>query len=584
MSLFTFVKSQLSILDVAQEYVRLKPAGTYHKGPCPFHSETDASFTVSPDRGIFYCFGCHTGGDVISFIAKAERLSQIEAVQHIIERFGIEVPQEILNRSPREAKQDKAHKDSYFALCDAMAQYCNEQLKRNPGSMQYLQNRGISDTEIEYFCIGYFPGTARNITKFSQEMSRQNILQKDLLAAGVLMQGNSAIYSPYEERIIFPIDDSLGRTCGFGGRIFRNGDTRAKYYNSKENPNFSKGKLLFGYTLAKKDMQLARTAYLVEGYTDVVAMVKYGYKNTVATLGTACTADHLKALARQVSTLFVLYDGDAAGQKAILRLAELCFEANLDLQILRLPKGEDPATFLENGGKLETLTAQARDIFSFFVASLGANFAQESLAGKLQVSKKIIDLLTRIADPFKRDLLLQQAAASLQVPLDTLRNQIGKTKTGQPTVSKEPEQPPSIGANALEQKALFAILHNASHLEDIVGEEDIVPIFSENARFYIVSLLNVAATTPPAERFNTLFSALNTEQQQAISAGITTEAEPGEAKKLLRQLRRQRYKEQVQHYKRAMIAAQKEQNSESYRALLTEFLALQQSMKAKGDL
>ena len=569
---------------MAQEYVRLKPAGTYHKGPCPFHSETDASFTVSPDRGIFYCFGCHAGGDVISFIAKAERLSQIEAVQHIVERFGIEVPEEILRKSPREARQDKAHKDTYFALCDATAQYCNEQLKRNPGAMQYLTNRGISETEIDYFCIGYFPGTQRSIGKYSQEMARQNILQKDLLASGILMQGNSGIYSPYEERIIFPISDSLGRICGFGGRIFRNGDTRPKYYNSKENPNFSKGKLLFGYTLAKKEMQLARNAYLVEGYTDVVAMVKYGYKNTIATLGTACTADHLKALARQVSTLYVLYDGDAAGQKAILRLAELCFEANLDLQILRLPKGEDPATFLENGSKLETLAAAARDIFSFFVASLGANFAQESLAGKLQVSKKIIDLLSRIADPFKRDLLLQQAATSLQVPLDTLRNQIRKTPVAAPPVPTTIPQPPSIGANALEQKALFAILHNADHLEDIVGTEDIVPIFSENARFYLVSLLNVAATTAPAERFNTLFSALTTEQKQAISAGITTSAQPDEAKKLLRELRRQRYKEKVQHYKRAMVAAQKEQNNEKYSSLVTEFLALQQSMKAKGDL
>ena len=505
-------------------------------------------------------------------------------MQHLVERFGIEVPEEILRKSPREARQDKAHKETYFNLCEAMAQYCHEQLKRNPGAMQYLANRGISQSEIDYFCMGYFPGTARSITKFSQEMARQSILQKDLLAAGVLMQGNSAIYSPFEERIIFPISDSLGRTCGFGGRIFRNGDTRPKYYNSKENPNFSKGKLLFGYTLAKKEMQLARNAYMVEGYTDVVAMVKYGYKNTVATLGTACTADHLKAMARQVSTLYVLYDGDAAGQKAILRLAELCFEANLDLQILRLPKGEDPATFLENGGKIETLAAQARDIFSFFVASLGATFAQESLAGKLQVSKKIIDLLGRIADPFKRDLLLQQAAASLQVPLETLRNQIRKGASQPATVPKEPTQPPSIGANPLEQKALFAILHNADHLEDIVGTEDILPIFSENARFYLVSLLNVAATTPPAERFNTLFSALSVEQQQAVSACVTTQEEPGEAKKLLRQLRRQRYKEQVQHYKRAMVAAQKEQNSEKYSSLLTEFLALQQSMKAKGDL
>ncbi len=227
-------------------------------------------------------------------------------MQHLIERYGLEVPDEISQKTPREAKQEKAQKDTYFHLCEEMARFCHEELRRTPAAMNYITKRGMGDEQIKYFTLGYLPGGVRNINRFTQEMARTNILLKDLLAAAVLLQGSSVTYSPFEDRIIFPITDSLGRTCGFGGRIFKPNDTRPKYYNSKENPNFSKGKLLFGYTLAKKEMQLQRAAYLVEGYTDVVAMVKYGHKNTVATLGTACTEEHLKALARQVSTLHVL--------------------------------------------------------------------------------------------------------------------------------------------------------------------------------------------------------------------------------------------------------------------------------------
>ena len=172
------------------------------------------------------------------------------------------------------------------------------------------------------------------------------------MTAGILSESKNALYSPFEDRIMFPITDNLGRFCGFGGRTFMPQDERPKYYNSKENNFFTKGSLIFGLNVAKRDIQHKEIVFVVEGYMDCIAMAQHGYTNTVATLGTACTLEHLKQLSRYASYVYVLYDGDAAGQSAILRLTELCWNVNMDLKVIRLPRQEDPASFLAKGKAL----------------------------------------------------------------------------------------------------------------------------------------------------------------------------------------------------------------------------------------
>jgi len=203
MSIFSFVKSKLSILEVVLEYVQLRRAGGYWKGSCPFHSETDASFTVSPDKQIFYCFGCHVGGDLISFIAKMENMSQIEAVYHLIDKYTISVPDNIKKEFLSPVKSGK--KDQFFHTCDSVALWCHEQLLASSVAKKYLENRTICISEWKKFSIGYFPSGMRFLNRFLKDMAKQNVLTKDLMDAGVIAQGRNALYSSFEERILFPI-------------------------------------------------------------------------------------------------------------------------------------------------------------------------------------------------------------------------------------------------------------------------------------------------------------------------------------------------------------------------------------------
>jgi DNA primase len=207
------------------------------------------------------------------------------------------------------------------------------------------------------------------------------------------VRGKSAFFSPFEERIIFPICDHLGRYCGFGGRIFKEHDARAKYYNSKESAHFIKGSLLFGLEQAKKEMQKSGTVFLVEGYTDCITMAQYGYTNTLATLGTACTLEHLSALARYVQRVFVIFDGDKAGNDAIIRLTKLCWQVDMELYVICLPSGDDPASFLSKQNSLEPFIQQAQDIFLFFIKTLGEGFTNQPLANKLARIRQLLPSL-----------------------------------------------------------------------------------------------------------------------------------------------------------------------------------------------
>ncbi len=431
MTLFNAIKNELSILDVIGEAVQLRPAGHYWKSSCPFHSETDASFTVSPEKQIFYCFGCHAHGDVIGFVARKENLTQLEAARHLVDRYHLKISDELAGQFSQVLVSSKA-KESYFLVCSAFAEWAHERLFHHRLPHEYLIQRNLSEETIKLFRLGYFPGGNISIKQLIRDLGAKNILVHDLIDAGILQEGKSSLYSPFEERIIFPIADGSGRMCGFGGRIFKSGDDRSKYYNSKENEGFIKGRVLFGLDLAKKSIQEKQSAFLVEGYMDCITMAQHGYTNTVATLGTACTVEHLKIISRLAPRLFVLYDGDQAGQNAIMRLTELCWEVCIEPFAIILPKGEDPASLLSNDVMLDNAISSAKDIFSFFVEhNLGLNFYAKPLGHKLQLMEKVLQLLAKIGDPLKKDLLLQQASSITNIPFSSLKESLRRIEIRQ---------------------------------------------------------------------------------------------------------------------------------------------------------
>ncbi|MCK4265253.1 DNA primase [Candidatus Babeliales bacterium] len=585
MTLFGYLKSKLSILDVVLEYVQLKQAGHYWKGKCPFHLEKDASFTVSPDKQIFYCFGCHEGGDLVAFIAKVEGLSQIESAWHLIDRYRVTIPKELRKELDSNTDSQKEKKGFHF-LCSSVAEWCYNELQNSPRAKKYLDSRSIDSETTDYFKVGFFPGGIASINRFIREMSNKGVLLKDLLYAGVLVQGGKVCYSPFEERIIFPISDLLGRPCGFGGRIYRENDERAKYYNSKESAYFQKGQLLFGFDLAKREMRNKEYAFLVEGYTDSVAMYQHGYPNVVATLGTACTEEHLKLLSRYVNTLYVTYDGDSAGQKAILRLVELCWNVDLDLKIIKFSATDDPASFLYNGGKIDDLIRNSDNIFSFFVELEGESFVRKSLSEKLKLSGRIVEVISRQDDAFKQDLLLQKASSVMQIPYESLKELLADHKgivQAPPNILESVEE--NDNTSDLEKKILFAIINNMGTSDEFSIDEDLEGYFTEKLRFFLAKLRIIISNEDPVRRFNIFFESLDEDQKRWVSlnclrfGGEITSSQLGD---LLVQFRKQKWRETVADIRFKMLQAHKSQNLERLQMLTKQFVDLKDKMKAKG--
>jgi DNA primase len=423
MNIFEFVKSKVSILDVVSEYVTLKPAGRYWKGPSPFKHERVPSFTVSPHKEIYYCFSSAQGGDVINFIAAIERCTPLEAAQYLVDRYKLQVPDTIeWKKAP--LSDDMNKRERYEKSCSFFAYWCHLQLQKSIAAQKYLNQRSINSTSIEQFQLGYCPSGVKVLQDLVTQAQKQALLMQDFYDAHILMDGKQGLYSPYEERIIFPIHNHVGSCCGFGGRVFRETDERAKYYNSHEHVQFNKSGLLFGLHKAKKKIQETGVAFLVEGYLDCIAMVQAGYMNTIATLGTACTIDHLKQIARHAKKLYVVYDGDQAGQKAVIRLAQLCWQANMELLIVTLPEDEDPASFLAKGNNLELQKMRAENLFLFSIKQFGNQFFSKSLQEKLSYIHQLLEIIAPINDPLQKDLLLHTMATTFDMPFETLKNHL----------------------------------------------------------------------------------------------------------------------------------------------------------------
>jgi DNA primase len=584
MSLFNYLKGRLSILDVIGEYTHLKKAGTYWKGHCPFHSEKTASFTVSPHKEIFYCFGCHIGGDVITFISKVENCSAMEAVHHLAERYGIELPHEL----NAEAKiEDKKH---YYDLCKLVATWCHEQLKKSPPALHYLLKRGFTKEIMQQFSIGYFPGGYLRIKELISFAQKNNVLAKDLVEAGILQEGRTVLYSSFEERIIFPIKDHLGRHCGFGGRIFKPQDERPKYYNSRENPFFNKGSLLFGFDSAKKSMQQKECAFLVEGYADCIAMVQHGYTNTIATLGTACTPEHLKLLSRYVQKLYVLYDGDRAGKEAIIRLTSLCWQASLELQVVSLPAKEDPASLLSKGIDLMAYIQKAQDIFVFYVESQAEEFAQKSMAEKLTILRKLLQTIQTVEDPLTQDLLLQRAAKVLEMPFETLKKELIRSQqTQKPSQETQGMREKSFktaalsgsGDQKLEKNLFFAILNDT----ELINNDNVKFLlgYLPTSMQTILKKLEKMKTETPSLDFIAFFDSLDSYEKEFVSKSLLECEGSFEASmfdSLVLQLQRKNWKMIVHSVKQQLDQAKKESDHIKEQQLLHHFLEMKKKLLA----
>ena len=418
----TDIQSAADIVEIVSESVLLKKAGKDYKGLCPFHTEKTPSFTVSPEKQIFHCFGCGTGGNVFSFLMKQEGVSFPEAAKTLARRYGIEIPTQTM---PPEERRRMDERENLFAVNRQAADFFHNSLLNSPTgekAMAYLKKRGMTKETVDAFHIGYDSGWD-NFTNYclQKEISRE-LAEK----AGLIGSKNGRFYDRFWDRIIFPIFDVGMRVIGFGGRVTDNSNPkRPKYYNSPETPLYNKSRSLYGLHRAKQKCRQSGIAYLTEGYVDVLSLYQHGIENAVATLGTAITPEHVRLLKGYVREVILVYDSDEAGIRAAQRSIGTFRKENMDVRILVLPSGYDPDAYLFEFGP-ESFTDAAEGALSAMSFLLDAAIKKHGLSveGKIRILSEMKGSLASVHDSVARSLYIKDFADRIHVDESAVLEQV----------------------------------------------------------------------------------------------------------------------------------------------------------------
>ncbi len=403
--------ARTDIVEVIGSRVPLKRQGKEYAARCPFHDERSASFTVSPTKQFYHCFGCGAHGTAISFLMNYDRLEFLDAVEDLAKRNGMEVP-----RDTRQHHQNDDSRDLYAAM-EASAKFFQRQLAGNDKARAYLDGRGVDEHTRELFGIGYAPESYSALKDALGTDPRRLML----LERGGMFSKNDRghVYDKFRDRVMFPIADRRGRTIAFGGRVLasadKSGDAGPKYLNSPETPLFHKGRELYGLWQARQSSQKLERLIVVEGYMDVVSLFQFGVTEAVATLGTATTPDHAELLFRNAPDVYFCFDGDNAGRKAGWRALESALPRMKDGRqafFLFLPDGEDPDTIVRKEGKeaFDMRLRQATPLSQFFFDELSKEVNLATLDGKARLAERARPLLAQIPDGAFGDLMKQELA------------------------------------------------------------------------------------------------------------------------------------------------------------------------------
>jgi len=419
------------ISDVVSEFVTLKKRGVNQLGLCPFHNEKTPSFTVSPAKGIFKCFGCGKGGNSVNFIMELEQLSYPDALRWLAKKFHIEIEEK------EESQQEKALKDEResMMIVSAFAQkyFSRFLLKENEGrtiGLSYLRERGIRDDIITKFELGYCPDGKDTFTQAAQrEGYKMDFLEK----TGLTIKREDWIRDRFGGRVIFPVHNVAGRVIAFGGRTLTNDKKVAKYLNSPESEIYHKGRTLYGIYQAKRQMTNQDKCYLVEGYTDVLSFHMAGIENVVASSGTSLTIDQIRLIRRFTPNITIIYDGDDAGIKASLRGIDMVLEEGINVKVLPLPRGEDPDTFARSmsASQLAEYIKTNETDFIKFKTQLLMGTVENDPVSKARLINEIVKSISVIPDNITRTIYIKECSRLMDVQEEVLYTEIRKIQNKQ---------------------------------------------------------------------------------------------------------------------------------------------------------
>ena len=408
------------IESLVGSYVSLKRSGSNFFGLCPFHSERSPSFSVSPAKKMFYCFGCGAGGDAITFVMKAENLDYVEAVEFLAARVGITIPQNGKTEegmSRRRVFDMNLEAAKFFRNCLFDPKYGSEGLR-------YLtEARGLSPAFIKHFGLGYSPNDFGMLTN---HMKRLGYTEQELIT-GFLCGKSQRTGRPYDyfrNRVMFPIIDVTGNVIAFGGRVMD--DSKPKYLNSSDTPGFKKSKNLFALNFAKNHCE--ESLILCEGYMDVIALHAAGFENAVATLGTALTAEQARIMTKYTKKVLISYDSDEAGQRAADRAIRILGDVGLDVRVLKLPDAKDPDEFIKKFGadRLRTVLSESKTWFDYKADAVFARHDLSTTGGRLKASEEMCAIISAVPSQIEREVYITQTAPKLGLTVEVMRNNISR--------------------------------------------------------------------------------------------------------------------------------------------------------------
>jgi len=460
------IRSAVNITDIISERVVLKKAGKDHVGLCPFHSEKTPSFTVSSVKQIYHCFGCGAGGDVFSFLMKYDGIGFSEAVQSLARRYGIDLPERNMS-APQ--KREASVRQQLFDVNRQVMSYFTDQLSgRSSGqnARAYLEKRGFKQEIITQFGLGFAPDGWDHLVRFFR---KSNVPQTLAEKTGLIVpRKNSGFYDRFRNRVMFPIFDMSDKIIGFGGRVLDN--SKPKYLNSPETVIYNKSSSLYGAHAAKNKSRETGSVYIVEGYFDLLALHQHGFTNTVATLGTSLTAEHISLLRRGFAQkAFLVFDSDEAGLKAARRSIALFMNAAMDAAIIVLPKGYDPDSFIFEFGHdaFEKASEKAMAMVEFLIeSSITSN--GPSMEGKVRVIADLQQPLLEIKDNVARSIYIKYLAERLSVNETAI---IEKIKSGE---NRFKQTPPKDWLKQNDHKQLLSENDFLTQSEMIKVEKQIV--------------------------------------------------------------------------------------------------------------
>ncbi len=443
------IKKQADIVGLISQYIQLKKVGKNFRALCPFHSEKEPSFYVSPDKGIFYCFGCKKGGNAINFLMEYEKLDFPTAVKKLAKSLGIEID------TTRGLKYKELYEVNELA-CQFYVLCLSKEIGKRGRS--YLRERKINLNKLADFRLGYAPSSGGLVTFMRQKgVSLESLDKVGLISRAA--SGRNVNREIFRDRLIFPIFNVSGRIIGFGGRSIDD-YAKPKYLNSPETPIFKKGEILYGLFQSKDNLRVKGESLLVEGYFDLLSLYQKGVKNVCAPLGTSLTEHQAVLMSRFSKKVNILFDGDLSGIKAALRAIGILINAQVDVFVTSLPNNTDPDTFVNQSGvdELKKTIDEAQDFFHFYKKVVRADTVEQEIA----LIKDLIEIISNIHDPIRFDRYLKYASRVFDLPVDTIKRSMSK--------KEETKEKPMSPRKITQEERLMAMILNAQEHFSLVKE------------------------------------------------------------------------------------------------------------------